>query len=166
MQHAIVVPGNGYRRRGDVYRLSRRCVAALRISAQLAERERPRVVVFTGWSPHGGPSEAELMLEAWSGRRDVELVAETSASITAENMCRALPLLIERRVTDATIVCGLLHLPRVRYFFGGVYPQYGIRCRYRLVGQAPTPRALVWEAGALPLARGQRDAAIRELRVR
>ena len=70
------------------------------------------------------------MLERWRGAGDVELVIETSATITAENMARTLPLLIERDVREATLVCGALHLPRVRYFFGSVYPRYGIRCTY------------------------------------
>ena len=120
-------------------------------------------MVFSGWSPEGGPSEAEQMLEAWPGRRDVELVVESSASITAENMARTLPLLIERDVHEATLVCGAIHLPRVRYFFGGVYPRFGIRCPYRAVrdrrrrGRSPGRRR------RSPLMRRQRRAALAEL---
>jgi hypothetical protein len=103
------------------------------------------------------------MLEAWPGRRDVELVAEGTARITAENMSRTLPLLLARGVREVTVVCGALHQLRVRYFFGGVYPSYGIRCRYRVTRQLPTPRAIAWELGAIPLARRQRRAACEEL---
>ena len=88
---------------------------------------------------------------------------ESSARITAENMARSLPLLIDRGIDEATLVCGALHLPRVRYFFGTVYPRYGIRCRYRAVRDTPTPRALAWEAAAFPLMRRQRRAALTEL---
>jgi len=103
------------------------------------------------------------MLDAWPGSRDVELVVETTARITAENMSRSLPLLLERGITDVALVCGALHLPRVRYFFGGVYPRYGVRCHYTITRQLPTLRALAWEAGAIPLARRQRAAALAEL---
>ena len=162
MSWAIVVPGNGRVERGS-YLLSDRCRRCLDVAAELAERRSPRAVVFTGWSPRGGLSEAEQMLDRWPGRRDVELVVEPSATITAENMARTLPLLVERGVDHVTLVCGALHLPRVRYFFGTVYPRYGIRCSYRPVRDLPTPRALAWEAAAFPLMRRQRRAALAEL---
>jgi hypothetical protein len=163
MSWAIVVPGNGRVEAGGSYRLTERCHRCLEAAAALAERRAPRVVVFTGWSPQGGPTEAEQMLDRWPGRRDIELVVESSATITAENMARTLPLLIEREIDEATLVCGALHLPRVRFFFGSVYPRYGIRCRYRPVRDLPTPRALAWEAAAFPLMRRQRRAALDEL---
>ena len=159
----IVIPGSGSHGR-EGYTIGPRAHACMDEAARLADRRRPRVVVFSGWSPAGGPSEAEQMLRAWPGRRDVELVAEVSARITAENMSRSLPLLLERGIREVTIVCGALHQLRVRYFFGGVYPRYGIRCRYHVTRQLPTPRAIAWEAGAIPLARGQRRAAAAELR--
>jgi hypothetical protein len=161
---AIVIPGHGRFEAGGSYRLSARCSSALRVAARLAEQPSTRVVVFSGWSPVSGPSEAEQMLEAWEGRRDVELVVEPTARITAENMSRTLPILLERGVREATLVCGRLHLPRVRYFFGGVYPRYGIRCRYRVVPHGSLRQSVAWEAAALPLARGQRRAALDELR--
>lgn len=164
MSTAIVIPGNGRVDSGGTYRLSDRCGRCLDIAAELAERLSPRAVVFTGWSPNGGPSEAEQMLERWPGRRDVELVIEPTARITAENMARSLPLLMERRIDEAVVVCGAVHLPRVRYFFGSVYPRYGIRCRYRAVRDLPTPRSLAWEAAAFPLMRRQRRAALELLR--
>ena len=162
---AIVIPGSGSHGHQG-YTIGARAHACMREAARLAERRRPRVVVFTGWSPAGGRSEAEQMLEAWPGRRDVELVAERTATITAENMSRTLPLLLERGIREVTVVCGALHQLRVRYFFGGVYPSYGIRCSYHVTRQLPTPRAVAWEAGAIPLARRQRRAAAEELRSR
>lgn len=161
--HAIVIPGHGRFEEDGCYRLSARCMAALQVASQLAERRPARVVVFSGWSPVGGRSEAEQMLDAWEGPRDIELVAEPTARITAENMCRTLPILLERGVREATLVCGRLHLPRVRYFFGGIYPRYGIRCRYQVVPHGALRHALAWEAVALPLARSQRRAAVAEL---
>ena len=159
----IVIPGSGSHG-SDGYLIGTRAHACMREAARLADRRRPQVVVFSGWSPAGGVSEAEQMLEAWPGRRDVELVAEGTARITAENMTRTLPLLLAREIREVTIVCGALHQVRVRYFFGGVYPQYGIRCRYHITRQLPTPRAIAWEVGAIPLARRQRRAAAEELR--
>jgi DUF218 domain len=161
---AIVVPGSGRTGADGAYRIGPRAIEGVRAAAQLAERRRPRVVVFTGWSPVlGGPSEADQMLAAWDGPDDVELLAETSATITAENMSRVLPLLVERGVREVTVVCGSLHLARVRFYFGGVYPRHGIRCTYVRTRQAPTPPALVHELVAVALMRRQRRQAVAEL---
>lgn len=160
---AIVVPGSGRVDDDGSYRIGPRARAGVRTAAELARRQRPRVVVLTGWSPVGGATEAHQMLDAWDGPDDVEVVLEPSASITAENMCRSLPHLLTRDVREATIVCSILHLPRVRYHFGGVYPRHGIRCSYALTSQAPTPRALAWEAAAVLVMRRQRRAALAEL---
>ncbi len=104
------------------------------------------------------------MLEAWPGRRDIELVVEPTAASTAENAARSLRLLLERDVTQATVVCAPLHLPRVLYFFGGVYPAFGIRCEVRVARIAPTPAAFAWELAAATIAPRQRQAALAELR--
>ncbi len=164
MSWAIVVPGSGRMGADGVYRIGPRAIDGVRAAARLAERRRPTVVVFTGWSPvPGGPSEADQMLAAWDGPADVELLAETSATITAENMSRSLPLLAEREVREVTVVCGSLHLPRVRFYFGGVYPRHGIRCTYVRTRQVPTPPALARELVALALMRRQRRRAVAEL---
>lgn len=159
----IVVPGSGGIGADGGYRIGARALACVRIAARLAEARRPRVVVFTGWSPVSGPTEAEQMLAAWDGREDVDLVAETSATITAENMSRSLPHLLERGVREVTVVCGLLHFARVRYHFGGVYPRHGIRCTYARTRQLPTPATLAWEAAAFMAMRRQRRAALAEI---
>ena len=155
---AIVVPGHSVSGR-----LSGRCLRVLAAAARLADRREPRVVVFSGWSPAGGPSEAEQMLEAWPGRRDVELVAERTATVTAQNASRSLPLLLERGIREATVVCTPLHLGRVRYLFRSVYAPYGIRCGISVAWATPTPSALAWELGALAVLRRQRRAALAEL---
>ena len=164
MSWAIVVPGSGRADRDGTYRIGPRAVACVRAAARLAEARRPRAVVFTGWSPvPGGPSEADQMRAAWDGPDDVELLVEATATITAENMSRTLPLLVERGVREVTVVCGGLHLPRVRFYFGGVYPHHGIRCTYVRTRQAPTPPALARELVAVALMRGQRRQALAEL---
>ena len=160
---AIVIPGSGELAVDGRYRLRSVCHRCLDAAAEMATQRRPQLVVFSGWSPHPGPTEAEQMLEAWPGRRDIDLVAEPTASITAENMARSLPLLTARGITEVTLVCALVHLPRVRYFFGGVYPRYGIRCRYSPVTAGVSARAIAWEAAALPLARRQRKQARAEI---
>jgi hypothetical protein len=160
---AIVVPGSGRLDADGCYRIGPRARACVRAAGQLARRRRPRIVVLSGWSPVGGVTEAQQMLEAWDGPDDVEVVIEPSATITAENMSRSLPHLLVRQVREATIVCGALHLPRVRYHFGGVYPRHGIRCSYALTAQAPTPHTLAWEAAAFLVMRRQRRAALAEL---
>ena len=103
------------------------------------------------------------MLDAWRGRSDVELLAEPTARTTAENAARSLPLLLERGVREATVVCAPLHALRVRYFFGGLYPRFGVRCEVRTAKCAPTPSALAWELGARGVMRRQRRAALAEL---
>lgn len=164
MSWAIVVPGSGRTGRDGTYRIGPRAIACVRAAARLAEARRPSVVVFTGWSPvPGGPSEADQMRAAWDGPDDVELLVETSATITAENMSRTLPLLADRGVREVTVVCGALHLPRVRFYFGGVYPLHGIRCTYLRTRQPPTPPALARELVAVALMRRQRRRAIAEL---
>lgn len=159
----IVVPGSGGLDADGTYRIGARALAGVRAAARLAEARTPRVVVFTGWSPVGGPSEAEQMLAAWDGPGDVDLVVEPSATITAENMSRSLPHFLERGVREVTIVCGTLHLARVRYHFGGVYPRHGIRCTYLRTRQRPTPAVLAWEAAAVLAMRRQRRAALAEI---
>jgi hypothetical protein len=126
----IVVPGSGRVTADGSYRIGPRARACVRTATQLARRRRPRVVVLSGWSPVGGASEAEQMLQAWDGPDDVEVVLEPSATITAENMWRSLRHRLGRGVREATVVCGALHLPRVRYHFGGVCAHHGIRCSY------------------------------------
>ncbi len=64
---------------------------------------------------------------------------------------------------EVTVVCGALHLPRVRFYFGGVYPRHGIRCTYLRTRQPPTPPALARELVAVALMRRQRRRAIAEL---
>lgn len=160
---AIVVLGSGELDADGVYRLRPVCLRSLAAAARLAERRTPRAVIFTGYSPYPGATEAEQMVDAWPGRTDVDLVAESTATITAENMARTLPHLLRRGVTEVTLVCGVLHLPRVRYFFGSTYRRHGIRCRYLGVRSGFNAHALAWEAAALPLARRQRRDARREL---
>ena len=164
MSWAIVVPGSGRTGRDGTYRIGLRALECVDAAARLAEVRTPRAVVFTGWSPvPSGPSEADQMRAAWDGPDDVELLVETSARITAENMSRTLPLLVERGVREVTVVCGALHLPRVRFYFGGVYPRHGIRCAYVRTRQAPTPPALARELVAVALMRRQRRRALTEL---
>jgi uncharacterized SAM-binding protein YcdF (DUF218 family) len=155
---ALVVPGHS---RGG--QLSGRCGTLLRHAAQLAEQWVPRVVVFTGSSSDGGPSEAEQMLEAWTGRSDVELLTEVTARTTAENASRTLPLLLRRDIREATIVCAPVHFLRVHYFFAGLYPRFGVRCEVSPARCMPTPAALAWEFGALGVMWRQRRAALAEL---
>ncbi len=159
----IVIPGSGRVEADGSYRIGARARDCVRTAARLAERRRPLLVVFSGWSPVSGPTEAEQMLETWDGPDDVDLVLERSATITAENMSRSLPHILDRGVREVTIVCGALHLPRVRYHFGGVYPRHGIRCSYTLTRQTPTPATLAWEAAAFMLMRSQRRAALAEI---
>jgi hypothetical protein len=156
---ALVVPGHS-----RLGRMSGRCRRLVERAAELAEREPAlRAVVFSGWSPLGGPSEAEQMLSAWPGRRDVELVAEPTAATTAQNAARTLPLLLDRGLRRAAVVCAPLHAPRVRYLFAPLYGRFGVRCAVHVAWAPPTPPALLWELAALSLARRQRRTALAEM---
>ena len=128
----------------------------------LAERLPAETVVFSGWSPIGGPSEAEQMRDLWRGR-EVELVVEPTAMVTAENAGRTLPLLTERAIRRAVVVCAPLHFLRARYLFSQLYADAGIETKFRIARIAPSPHALVWELGALWVRRSQLRAVRAEL---
>jgi uncharacterized SAM-binding protein YcdF (DUF218 family) len=158
---AIVVPGHGaFGATG--YRITERCRRLVAAAEALSARRAPSAVVFTGWSPDGGPSEAEQMRGAWRGPA-VELVVEPTASVTAENAARTVPLLLTREVELADIVCAPFHYLRARYFFHRLYGAHGIRARLRVVPERPSSRALAWELAALPVARRQLHRALAEL---
>jgi uncharacterized SAM-binding protein YcdF (DUF218 family) len=140
---ALVVPGHS--RRHHISRTCRRLVAE---AEGLAERCRPDVVVFSGWSPAGGVPEAEQMRRLWRGP-DAELVVEPTARTTAQNAARTLPLLLERGVERAVVVCAPLHRFRVRTFFRRIYEAAGIETSIHVARMPPTPFALAWELGAL-----------------
>jgi uncharacterized SAM-binding protein YcdF (DUF218 family) len=133
-------------------RMRRRLVAA-------AERVPGACIVFSGWE-----GEAEEMRSLWRGSPDVELVLEPTAATTAENAARTLPLLLERGVTEAVIVCAPLHLPRAAWIFRRVYERHGVGVRFAVARAAPTPGAVVWELAALTVARRQMQAARAELK--
>jgi uncharacterized SAM-binding protein YcdF (DUF218 family) len=135
----------------------------------VAEAERvagqvgAEVVVFSGWSPNEGPSEAQQMRALWRQPEGVELVVEETASTTAQNAARTLPLLLERRIAEAIVICTPLHLLRARWIFRGVYGRHGVAVRFRLARVPPTPGAVAWELGALTVAARQLRAAQAEL---
>ena len=131
----------------------------------MAVHVEPELVVFSGWSSTGGPSEAEQMRDAWRGP-DVELVVEPTARTTAENASRALPLLAERGIDEAVVVCSATHLLRARLLFGRLYREHGISVRFRAVRLRVSWRAIAWELAALPLVPRQLRAARIELRRR
>ncbi len=152
---AIVVPGHGSHGPGGQYLISSRCRRLVAEAERLAERAAPVAVVFTGWSPlPGGASEAEQMRAAWDGP-EVELVVEPEARTTAENAGRTLPLLLERGIERAAVVCAPAHLYRVRYFFRPVYGAAGVSTDFHLARIIPTPHAVAWEVVAFAVRRRQ-----------
>src|SRR4051794_23389050 len=162
MRTALVVLGNGAVDRSGVYRISGTC-RRLVAEAELLAAELPaELAVFTGWSPTGGPSEAEQMRDAGAGRA-LDLVVEPSARNAAQNAARTLPLLLERRVERAVVVCAPLHLLRTRFFFERLYEGTGIETSVHAARFVPSPRALAWELVALPVRRAQLRAARAEL---
>ena len=157
---AIVVLGNGGRRR-DTPSITRACLQLVREAERIAASQGVDVVVLTGGS-RGGPSEAEQMRVAWQGQA-VELVVEPTASITAENAARTLPLLLERGIERAVVVCAPLHLYRTRFFFSRLFEPHGIQTSFRVATVQQGARAFAWEIAAAPLCRRQLRAAKAEL---
>jgi len=157
---AIVVPGASARARGGGWTLSPSCLACVVEAERIAAARPVAAVVFTGYAPGGGATEAEAeqMRAAWRGldAPDPELVVEPTARTTAENAARTLPLLRERRIEAAIVVCSWIHQARVRFFFGRLYRDAGIRTTFVPVRAGLSPRAVLWELAAAPVAWAQR----------
>ena len=102
------------------------------------------------------------MRAAWQ-RPAVELVVEPTASITAENAARTLPLLLERGIERAVVVCAPLHVYRTRFFFSRLFEPHGIQTSFHIAPVQQGARAVAWEIAAAPLCRRQLRAAQAEL---
>ena len=150
---AVVVPGHhGHERLADLVRAAER----------IAGESVVDVVVFTGWARRGGLTEAEQMHANWGGP-EVELVVEPTASSTAENAARTVPLLLERSVKRALVVCAPLHVYRTRFFFTRLYGEYDIDVELRVAGTRRSVGALLWELAAATACTRQLRAARAEL---
>jgi uncharacterized SAM-binding protein YcdF (DUF218 family) len=160
---ALVVLGSSRRDRAGRYNITRGCRQVVAHAAQLADRLEPAVVVFSGWAPNGGASEADQMRALWRGHK-AEFVLEPTASTTAENAARTLPPLLERGIEHATVVCTPLHLYRARWFFRRLYTSHGIRTSFEAPVIVPTPSAFIWELGALTVRSRQLRAVEQELK--
>jgi uncharacterized SAM-binding protein YcdF (DUF218 family) len=162
---ALVVLGSSRQHRDGTYRISPACRRVVAHAERLAERSRPQLVVFSGWAPDGGASEAAQMLRLWRGQGG-EIVLEETASTTAENAARTLPLVRERGVDHVTVVCTPLHLYRARWFFRRLCGAHGIQTSFEAPRILPTPSSLMWELGALTVRTRQLRRAEEELRGR
>lgn len=158
---AIVVLGNGGRRRGSPS-ITPACLELVREAERIVATEPVEVVVLTGGSRGAGPSEAEQMRAAWKGPA-VDLVVEPTAWVTAENAARTLPLLLEREIEQAVVVCAPLHLYRTRFFFSRLFEPRGIQTSFHVATLEQGARAFAWELAAAPLCRRQLRAARAEL---
>jgi uncharacterized SAM-binding protein YcdF (DUF218 family) len=112
--------------------------------------------VLCGWS-----GEAERMRVLWCGSPDIELVLEETSATTAQNAARTVPLLVDRGITQAIVVCAPTHLPRTRWIFRRIYGGHGVTVRVRAARVLPTPGAVLWELGALAVAARQVRSAER-----
>jgi len=120
----------------------------VREAERVAREVEAHLVVFSG------ASEAGPMRDLWRGP-EVELVVEESATTTAENAARTLPLLLERGVREAIVVCAPAHFLRARWIFRRIYGTGKVAVRFRLARIAPTPGAIAWELAASTVARRQ-----------
>ena len=94
------------------------------------------------------------MRDLWQGP-DVELVVEEAATTTAENAARTLPLLLERGVREAIVVCAPTHFLRARWIFRRIYGTGKVAVRFRLARIATDAGAIAWELGAIAVAARQ-----------
>ena len=131
---AVVVLG------ASTARVRRRLVAA---AERIARGAGAGTVVFSGWS-----GEAAEMRALWRGP-DADLVVEEAAETTAQNASRTVPLLVERGITRAIVVCAPMHLPRARWIFRRIYEGQGVAVQFATARVVPTPGAVVWELVAL-----------------
>jgi uncharacterized SAM-binding protein YcdF (DUF218 family) len=159
---AVVVPGHGGVASDGLHRITARCLALVAHAERLAELVDPELVVFSGWSSTLGPSEAEQMRDAWRGAA-VELVVEPTATSTAENASRTLPVLVQHGVAKAYVVCAPLHAARTRLLFGRIYGRAGVAVHVSVAHVRPSLHALAWELAALPLVPMQLRLAREEL---
>ena len=136
---AIVVPGS------SLARVRERLV---RKAERVAGEVGARVVIFSG------ADEAQGMRDLWQVP-DVELVLEKAATTTAENAAFTLPLLLERGIRDAIVVCAPAHLIRARWIFRRIYGTHGVTVAFRPARIVPTPGAIMWELAASIVARRQ-----------
>ena len=124
---AVVVPGHhGPERLADLVRAAERIVVETNAD----------VVVFTGWSPRGGPSEAEQMREAWRGP-GVELVVEPTASSpprTRRARSRCCSSAASSAPSSSARRCTCY---RTRFFFSRLYGAHGIESEFRVARVAP-----------------------------
>ena len=97
------------------------------------------------------------MRDLWRGP-DIELVLEEAAATTAQNASLTLPLLVDRRITRAIVVCAPMHLPRARWIFRRIYERAGVAVRFAAARVAPTPGAVVWELAAMAVSARQVEA--------
>jgi uncharacterized SAM-binding protein YcdF (DUF218 family) len=160
---ALIVLGNSLLARDGSYRISPACRRLVTEAERAARRLGAEVVVFSGWSPGDGPTEAAQMQALWRTTPTVDLIVEETASTTAQNAARTLPLLLERGVTEAVVICTPLHFLRARWIFRNVYGRHGVAVTVRVAPVAPTPGALLWELAALTVAARQLRAAQSEL---
>jgi uncharacterized SAM-binding protein YcdF (DUF218 family) len=136
---AVVVPGS------VIARTRERLV---REAERTVGRTGAALVVFSG------RGEAEHMRDLWRGP-DVSLVVEGAATTTAENAACTLPMLVERGVREAIVVCAPAHLIRARWIFRRIYGARGVAVSFRPARIAPTPGAIAWELAASTVARRQ-----------
>jgi uncharacterized SAM-binding protein YcdF (DUF218 family) len=162
---ALVLLGSSRQGRDGSYRITPACKRVVAHAARLAGGTHPDLIVFSGWPPDGGESEAMQMWMLWPGDPS-NVVLEETASTTAENAARTLPIVRDRGIGQVTVVCTPLHLYRARWFFRRLYGPHGIETRFEVPRIPPTPSSLAWELGALTVRGRQLRAVEEELRGR
>lgn len=145
-------------------RLSDESLARLQTARRRTLTDRPRVVIFTGYSHTvGGRSEAEQMKSAWD-QSQVPTLLEVAGRNTAENASRSLPIVRALgAIRRVTVVTSAWHI-RAPYFFAP-YRLLGLRLSFRFAWHRTTLGVLAEELAGLPRVRRQRRRALAEMRL-
>ena len=144
-------------------RLSDESLARLQTAPRRTLTDRPRVVIFTGYSHRPAVvSEAEQMKSAWD-QSQVPTLLEVAGRNTAENASRSLPIVRALgAIRRVTVVTSAWHI-RAPYFFAP-YRLLGLRLSFRFAWHPTTSACSPRSLRACPGLRRQRRRALAEMR--
>jgi hypothetical protein len=130
----VVVPGTAEDRDG-IHTITAEAFGRLRRAEEIARTSAVRAVILSGWSGPcaQGLSEAEQMMQAWSGT-DVPIIFDEAARSTAENaLCTAVIIGALGEVKDVIVVASWANAMRLRLVFHAALRTQGARPRLSIV---------------------------------
>ncbi len=130
-------------------------ICAGRLARGTEELPHARAVVLSGWARrNGGPSEAELMWQAWPGD-GVPLVADPHARTTAESALRVAALARSVAASEVRVVTSRWHMRRSLFLFRGALRDAEIEISAACADDPPTVPRRIRELGGWLVAPAQ-----------